>query len=406
MMTICIAGKNNIAVDILDYLIHFKHIDKSSILVCCNKNESGENHWQRSLRMKANQLEIKEIKLEELYDIEDLVFISLEFDRIIKLEKFKSKKLFNIHFSLLPAYKGMHTSVFPILNNDTEAGVTFHKIDNGIDTGEIIAQKKFKLGYNDTSRDLYFKSIKYGTSLVKDCIDKYLPNNFDCNSKPQKILKSTYHSKSDIDYSAITINLNQTALNIHNQIRAFCFREYQIPTLFGRNVIHSRILPLRSVEKPGTVLFQDRYMFTVSTIDYDMVIYYDMFDELMDYCRNNTIAEIEKLPLLEAYVNQTDKNGWTPLIVATYNGHYELAMKLIAEGADIRAVNRNGTNLLMYSKDSFIKTNDSRLFEYYHKKGISIYQEDFNGKNLVYYCLNQGLYCIGNIKIADKQRTG
>ena len=58
---------------------------------------------------------------------------------IIKTKNFKSNKLFNLHFSLLPSYKGMHTSAFPILNGEKYSGVTIHKIDNGIDTGDIIA---------------------------------------------------------------------------------------------------------------------------------------------------------------------------------------------------------------------------------------------------------------------------
>lgn len=75
--TICIAGKNNIAVDVLDY--------------CLKKYKDFDD---------------KEV----------------EFDRIIKIDKFKSDKLFNIHFSLLPEYKGMYPSVLPILHNNKCSG--------------------------------------------------------------------------------------------------------------------------------------------------------------------------------------------------------------------------------------------------------------------------------------------
>ncbi|MBQ8080233.1 MAG: hypothetical protein IJ236_09800 [Oscillospiraceae bacterium] len=73
-----------------------------------------------------------------MYDTEDLIFLSAEFDRLIRPDKFRSQELYNIHFSLLPRYKGCYTSVHPLLHGDTTTGVTFHRIRRGIDTGEII----------------------------------------------------------------------------------------------------------------------------------------------------------------------------------------------------------------------------------------------------------------------------
>lgn len=183
-MKICIAGKNDIAVNILEYLI-LKGVDKSNIFVCCNRTETGLNSWQKSLRFFAKNYNIREIELIEAYEIENLIFISLEFDRIVHPEKFKTKKLFNIHFSLLPKYKGMYTSALPILNNESITGCTFHRIDSGIDTGEIIAQRSIIIDFEDTSRDIYSKYISNGTTLVKDVIDKYLEKDFECDSYPQ-----------------------------------------------------------------------------------------------------------------------------------------------------------------------------------------------------------------------------
>ena len=39
--------------------------------------------------------------------------------------------------------------VIPIFNGEKYSGVTIHKIDNGIDTGEIIYQLKFKINFGD-----------------------------------------------------------------------------------------------------------------------------------------------------------------------------------------------------------------------------------------------------------------
>ena len=103
-MKICIAGKNNIAVEILLYLVELG-INKENIYVTLNETDDGKDNWQRSLLKKANELNIKVNTLEDSYCIDNLLFISLEFDRIVNPNKFKTDKLFNIHFSLLPKYK-------------------------------------------------------------------------------------------------------------------------------------------------------------------------------------------------------------------------------------------------------------------------------------------------------------
>ena len=222
-MIVCIAGKNDIAVGILLYLLDYG-IDRKNICIILNRTDDGKDNWQRSLLKKASELNIKITTLEEVYQIENLLFLSLEFDKIVDLSKFKSNKLFNIHFSLLPKYKGMFTSIMPILNNEKITGVTFHKIDKGIDTGDIIAQKEFEIDLMDNARDIYHKYIRNGILLVKQCLEKLLKNEF-IESKPQNLRESSYFSKNIIDYKNINIELNQTSLSSHNQIRAFNFRE-------------------------------------------------------------------------------------------------------------------------------------------------------------------------------------
>ncbi len=153
-MIICIAGKNNIAVEILSYLLEQKVLKDNIWVVPCDTDE-GKNGWQRSLLKyaKKNNLQIK--NLEDLYSTKNLLFISLEYNKLVDTNRFKSKKLYNLHFSLLPKYRGMFTSTIPILNSEKYSGVTFHKIDHGIDTGDIVAQRKFKIDLMDNARDLY-----------------------------------------------------------------------------------------------------------------------------------------------------------------------------------------------------------------------------------------------------------
>ena len=226
---ICIAGKNDIAVNSLLYLINELNINKNNIIALPNKTDNGIDTWQKSFLKCAIENDIKIYNLEDIYEINDLIFISLEFDRIIKTQKFKTKNLYNIHFSKLPKYKGMYTSVLPIINGESYSGVTLHKIDDGIDTGDIIAQKVFKISVNDTSRDLYFKYLKYSFKLFKENIENILTNSF--TAKKQPFINSSYYSTKSINFKSINIDFNKTSYEIHNQIRAFCFKEYQYPQI-------------------------------------------------------------------------------------------------------------------------------------------------------------------------------
>ena len=231
-MKICIAGKNDIAVNALYYVIN--EYDADNVIVVLNRNDSGKDDWQKSLKNAANELNIKTCSLEDIYKISDLYFFSLEFDKIVKTEKFKTDKLFNIHFSNLPKYKGMYTSILPILNGENETGVTLHKIDNGIDTGDIIAQKNSHIGIKDTSRDVYFKFLENAFILFKENFAKILSNAYSSKKQPQ--VNSSYYSKGTLDFKNIKIDFNKTSFEIHNQLRAFMFKEYQLPEINGIKV--------------------------------------------------------------------------------------------------------------------------------------------------------------------------
>ena len=158
-MYICIAGKNNCAIDAIKFLLK-KKININRILTLPNYNDKGIDGWQPSLKKFVLKNKIKIIKLKDLYVIKELIFFSLEYEKIINIHKFQSKKLYNLHFSLLPKYRGCHTNFLQIYKGERFSGVTLHKIDNGIDTGEIIDQKRFKIKINDTAYQNYIKLMK------------------------------------------------------------------------------------------------------------------------------------------------------------------------------------------------------------------------------------------------------
>ena len=259
---ICIAGKNDIAVNALHYLIYDLHIPVEYIAVTLNQTDTGQDSWQKSLKAYAQSNRVDILSLKDLYFIEDLVFISLEFDQIVKVQRFSANKLYNIHFSKLPAYKGMYTSVLPILKGEIESGVTLHNIDAGIDTGSIIRQISFPLHLQDTARTLYDKYLHYGLQLFKEEIYTILKDV--PVATEQSVFQSSYYSKQEIDFQNIHIDLNKTSFEIHNQLRAFIFPEYQLPCIKGIKIKRSELLLIK--KEPRQCVDKNDY-FEITGID-------------------------------------------------------------------------------------------------------------------------------------------
>ncbi len=391
---VCVAGKNDIAVNVLGHLLEFG--GDYALGVVCNRTETGVNSFQKSLRWFAKKEGIREYALEDLYGMGSLVFLSLEFDRLVKPGKFKDARLYNIHFSLLPQYKGMYTSALPILNGESQSGVTLHRIDAGIDTGEIIDQEAFPIGGMDC-REVYLSYIRHGTEVVARNIRAILEGRE--RAYPQPVSGSTYYPRGCIDYGAVKIDLNQTAEGVSRQIRAFGFREYQLPEVNGKPIIDSSFTGTRSGRKPGTVLMENGNACIVSTVDYNIILYYDRLEELLGYCRHGDLGGVHDVCAVKKHVNAAGCHGWTPLMVSAYYNQIETVKYLLAQGADIHAVNHNGTTLLMYAKEAYRKTGDDTLFSLFLSLGADMSVKDYNGLTLQDYCAKEGIRNIGPYRV-------
>ena len=395
MNTICIAGKNDIAVDVLLYCI--EHCKGCKIVCILCRSDQGINTWQKSLKWFAEKNGIDIYNLDDIYKIENLVFLSLEFDQIIKPDKFRSSRLYNIHFSMLPKYKGMYTSILPILGNETETGVTLHKIKVGIDTGEVIEQKKVKIEQNDTSLDLYKKLIGNGTELVIKNLGRLISGDMD--AAPQDKFGSTYYSTSTIDFKNLNLDVKKTAYQIQNQIRAFCFRPYQLMNWKGIQYIECKILDDMSVEKAGTVLEDTEIYTKIATIDYDVFLYKDVFERLLKEIEEGNNELAKKLCISPKIIEAQDSHGWSALTVAVCSNNFEMVQYLVDHSSDLNILDNNGKNLLLYAKDCYVKYKVSDIFEYLLDKGIKMDTLDYYGKGLIEYCRNENISQIGKISL-------
>ena len=89
------------------------------------------------------------------------------------IKKFKNK-IINIHPSLLPKYKGLNTHERVIKNKEKFSGCTVHFVNEKLDSGKIILQKKVKILKLDTPESLAKRIIKVENKLYPIAINKVL----------------------------------------------------------------------------------------------------------------------------------------------------------------------------------------------------------------------------------------
>jgi methionyl-tRNA formyltransferase len=121
----------------------------------------------------------------------------------------------NVHTSLLPRYRGAAPIQWAILNDDPETGVTIMKMDEGLDTGDILAQERTRISAEDTSQSLHDRLAQIGARLLVRTIPDHVAGTI--QPHPQPAEGATYARK--ITKEDGHINWNRPARTIWNQVR-------------------------------------------------------------------------------------------------------------------------------------------------------------------------------------------
>ena len=135
-------------------------------------------------------------------------------EEIINLPKLGS---LNIHYSLLPKYRGASPVESAILNGDLETGISIQKMEFKMDSGPIITKELIEILQDEKAPDLRKKLIKIGGKLLI----KILPNIIENKIKliPQNEEDATYCKK--IKKEDGLIDLNDDAKINYNKFRAY-----------------------------------------------------------------------------------------------------------------------------------------------------------------------------------------
>ncbi len=261
-MRVALFGTPQFAVPVLEAMIRDPETEVAAVVTQCDRPVGRKAVMTPPpIKTAAQQYQIPVLQIEKINKEESLeqlralscdLFVTAAYGQILsqKLLDIPPQGVVNVHASLLPAYRGASPIAWSILCGDRETGVTTMFTDAGMDTGDIILQRRIPIEDMDTTQTLTEKLSLLGADLLIETLhgitEKTVPRIPQDSQKATKtpILNKT-HGRMD---------LSRTFRELDCQIRAMTPWPGTWTTLDGKTL---KIFGIRRVDgsgAPGTVI--------------------------------------------------------------------------------------------------------------------------------------------------------
>ena len=160
--------------------------------------------------LKAKRIGASELEQIKTANVELALVIA--FGSLIPQPALDALPWWNIHFSLLPLWRGASPLQQSILSGGVGAGVTLFQLDAGMDTGPILAQLPIELGPNETTAEALPRFTASGVSLF----NQYLATP----TTPLAQQGAPSHAPK-LDRHSARLNLGLNAIEVHRAVMAF-----------------------------------------------------------------------------------------------------------------------------------------------------------------------------------------
>lgn len=171
-----------------------------------------------------------------------------------------SRGAFNLHASLLPKYRGAAPINWAIMKGESVTGVTTFFLQEKVDTGSILLQKKAAIGPNETAGELAERLASLGAQLVLETVQSIAEGSV----RPIRQEDTGASLAPKIQKENCLISWQEPSSNVHNFIRGLSPVPCAWTTFRGRNVkIYRSSVPdgpgpgTAPGHEPGEVVFAD-----------------------------------------------------------------------------------------------------------------------------------------------------
>ncbi|CAN5433998.1 methionyl-tRNA formyltransferase [soil metagenome] len=159
----------------------------------------------------------------------------------------------NLHFSLLPAWRGAAPVPASILAGDRETGITCFRLDAGMDTGDVLATHATRILPDETAGELTARLADAGAQVLVEAVRGLVQGTLPLT--PQDHAAATYAGK--ISPEDAMIRWTDPATAIDRVVRAYNPMPGAHTTMDGMRLKLHRVTPVAGEGTPGTVLGSD-----------------------------------------------------------------------------------------------------------------------------------------------------
>jgi methionyl-tRNA formyltransferase len=200
--------------------------DGANIAAVYTYEDNPAESWFESVKNLARAHNIPVFTPEHLAaaDVENIrktapqIILSVYYRSLLPEDVLKTapRGAYNIHGSYLPKYRGRAPVNWVLVNGESETGATLHHMTARADAGDIVAQEKVKIDFEDTALTLTQKVSAAARRIIKRALP--LLENGPAKGAPQDMAASTYFGRRTPADGLI--NWQWDALKIYNLIRA------------------------------------------------------------------------------------------------------------------------------------------------------------------------------------------
>ncbi|MBZ4414882.1 methionyl-tRNA formyltransferase [Myxococcus sp. RHSTA-1-4] len=156
----------------------------------------------------------------------------------------------NVHASLLPRFRGAAPIQWAIAHGDAETGVSLMVMDEGLDTGPVLAMKRLPIAPDETSASLHVKLAALGGEVLRESLPKYLSGEL----KPVPQPSEGVVLAPIIEKDEGRLDFTRPAVVLERRLRAFTPWPGAFTTLGGKLLKVHRVRVGQGRGAPGTVL--------------------------------------------------------------------------------------------------------------------------------------------------------
>ncbi|CAB4698942.1 MAG: methionyl-tRNA formyltransferase [Actinobacteria bacterium] len=247
-MKVCVASSSLVSEFAINTLLRSEQVDLIGLITNPDKATGrGQNikanslaQWAQSQKITVEKPNDNEQLKETLQKLNPDLVITIAYGRLIPITLLNLPKygFINLHYSILPKYRGAAPVQHAIMDGLKSTGVSIFQLDSGMDTGPIYAQQECEITNEDVTSTLIEKLNRVGVDLLSETLSKIqsevspIPQSEKGISYAPKISKEEGH-----------INWSENHISVHNRYRALSENPGVFTIYQGQRVRINQMIP-------------------------------------------------------------------------------------------------------------------------------------------------------------------